>query len=159
MVDSVEARNYFPCTIAASNVGKVEGLKSEYDDFKIDFLQFFTNQVAGFVKFLFNIVTVEDTCYCNYTYVRPLQSRQNVLTLVREVLHEIANIIPEFQLRPNVTDPDLFVRKSALKDSHCSPSPLSNFTTIFNSQQPNLMPEGEGVSNSNKIIGKMVNRP
>ena len=83
-----ERRNHFALGIATSNLGKID-LKKKYGDIDIVFYQFFTNQGAGFFEAILDVSCVENTVFCNVTYVEPLHSRQWALQLVSHFIREL----------------------------------------------------------------------
>lgn len=87
-LNSATTRHHFSGGIATSNLGKID-LKKKYGDISIVFYQFFTNQCAGFFEVLLDVTCVENTVYCNATYVEPLHSRQWAVQFVLDFIHEI----------------------------------------------------------------------
>ncbi|NGX52310.1 MAG: hypothetical protein KR126chlam5_00607 [Candidatus Anoxychlamydiales bacterium] len=83
-----ERRNHFALGIATSNLGKID-LKKKYGDIDIVFYQFFTNQGAGFFEAILDVSCVENTVFCNITYVEPLHSREWALQFVLHFIREL----------------------------------------------------------------------
>ncbi|NGX32073.1 MAG: hypothetical protein K1060chlam4_00111, partial [Candidatus Anoxychlamydiales bacterium] len=78
----------FALGIATSNLGKID-LKKKYGDIDIVFYQFFTNQGAGFFEAILDVSCVENTVFCNITYVEPLHSREWALQFVLHFIREL----------------------------------------------------------------------
>lgn len=103
----IDKRKHFPRGIATSNLGKID-LKKQYGDIDIIFYQFFSNQGVGFFEALLDVSCVENTIYCNITYVEPLHSRKWAIQLVSHFIHELQLVLPNrLTLVESGTDKDV----------------------------------------------------
>lgn len=106
-INLAKSRNYFAGGIATSNLGKLD-LKKKYGDVDIIFYQFFTNQGAGFFEALLDVSCVENTIFCNITYVEPLHRRSWAIGLASNFISELEVVLQKkLLLVERATDKDL----------------------------------------------------
>jgi NRPS condensation-like uncharacterized protein len=91
-INAALKRPYFTGGIATSNLGKI-ALKKQSGGLNLVFYQFFTNQGAGFFEALLDVSCVENTLYCNLTYVEPLHSYQWAKGLVLHFIQELELVL------------------------------------------------------------------